>query len=79
MSKALRIFFSRVVADKAIPFEVRVPNSVTRAALAELDACKGARFDSWGALKKDLFGDEKYDKKHALQGRRKKSPARARA
>lgn len=79
MSEALRIFFTRVVSDRAIPFAVQVPNAATRAALAELNAGKGARFDSYEELKKDLFDNENSVKKQPLQSRRKKSPARSRA
>ena len=38
VSDAVRVFLKRVVIEKAMPFEVRVPNSETRAAMAEADA-----------------------------------------
>lgn len=37
MSDAVRLFLKRVVADQAIPFEVRIPNAETQAAMAEAD------------------------------------------
>lgn len=49
VSDAVRVFLTRVVADKALPFELRVPNAETRAALAEADAIvksRSARFSS---------------------------------
>jgi DNA-damage-inducible protein J len=35
VSDAVRMLLTRVAAEKALPFEVRVPNSATRAAMAE--------------------------------------------
>jgi len=37
VSDAVRVFLKRVVVEKALPFEVRVPNIETRAAMAEAD------------------------------------------
>ena len=37
VSDAVRVFLKRVVAEQAMPFEVRVPNSETRAAMDEAD------------------------------------------
>jgi DNA-damage-inducible protein J len=57
VSDAVRIFLKRVVADQAFPLELRVPNAVTRAAMAEADeiAAKGeARFGSADDLMADL-------------------------
>ena len=44
----------RVADEKRLPFEVTVPNAVSRAAMAELDAGKGKRFKSAEALFDDL-------------------------
>ena len=38
VSDAVRIFLTRVVAEQAIPFDVRVPNTTTVAAMNEADA-----------------------------------------
>ena len=38
VSDAVRVFLKRVVAEKAMPFDVRVPNAETRAAMAEAEA-----------------------------------------
>ena len=37
VSDAVRLFLRRVVADQAIPFEIKVPNAETRRAMAEAD------------------------------------------
>lgn len=49
ISDAVRVFLMRVVADKQLPFELKVPNAETRAALAEAEEivkARGARFGS---------------------------------
>ncbi len=35
VSDAVRVLLTRVAAEKALPFEVRVPNATTRAAMKE--------------------------------------------
>lgn len=40
VSDAIRLFLKRVALDRAIPFELRVPNAKTIAAIAELEAPK---------------------------------------
>lgn len=37
VSDAVRLFLRRVIADQALPFEIKVPNARTRAAMAEAD------------------------------------------
>jgi DNA-damage-inducible protein J len=37
VSEAVRVFLARVVADKELPFALRVPNAETRTAMAEAD------------------------------------------
>jgi DNA-damage-inducible protein J len=37
VSDAVRVFLMRVVADKQLPFALKVPNAETRAAMAESD------------------------------------------
>ncbi len=56
VSDAVRVFLKRVVVEKAMPFDVRVPNAETRLAMAEADAIirhRNARFSSAD----DLFDD----------------------
>ena len=37
ISDAVRVFLKRVVADKQLPFELKVPNATTRRAMQEAD------------------------------------------
>lgn len=57
VSDAIRVFLTRVVAEKALPFEVKVPNAVSREAIAEaseLIQSRRARFSTADALLNDL-------------------------
>ena len=54
ISDAIRLLLLRVADERRLPFEVKVPNRQTRAAMAELEAGKGTRFDSPEALFEDL-------------------------
>ena len=40
VSDAIRLFLTRVASEGAIPFELRVPNARTAAAIAELESPK---------------------------------------
>jgi len=40
VSDAIRLFLKRVASEGAIPFELRVPNAKTVAAIAELESSK---------------------------------------
>jgi DNA-damage-inducible protein J len=54
VSDAIRLLLVRVAADKEFPFPVKVPNAITRKAMAELEEGKGKRFASADELFKDL-------------------------
>lgn len=57
MSEAVRLFLHRVVAEQALPFEVKVPNARTRAAMNEADEIvrsRRARFKTSDALIADI-------------------------
>ncbi|HEX5325664.1 MAG TPA: type II toxin-antitoxin system RelB/DinJ family antitoxin, partial [Acetobacteraceae bacterium] len=54
VSDAIRMLLIRIAAEKALPFEVKVPNAVTVQAMNEIERGKGKRFDSTAALFKDL-------------------------
>ena len=41
---AITMFLSQIVLQKGLPFEVRIPNAKTRAAIKELEAGGGERF-----------------------------------
>ncbi|BCX81781.1 DNA-damage-inducible protein J [Methylomarinovum caldicuralii] len=57
VSDAVRMLLVRVAAEKRLPFEVRVPNAVTRAAVeeaAEIVRRRQARFQSGDELIQSL-------------------------
>lgn len=57
VSDAVRIFLTRVVAEQAIPFDIRVPNTVTVSAINEADdliQAKKVRFETVEGLFNDL-------------------------
>jgi len=58
VSDAVRMMLVRVAAEKALPFDVRVPNAETVAAMRELDEGRGRRFDSVEDLMADLNADD---------------------
>jgi DNA-damage-inducible protein J len=54
MSDAVRMLLVRVAAEKALPFQVRVPNATTVKAIQAADRGEGKRFKTADALFKDL-------------------------
>jgi DNA-damage-inducible protein J len=44
-SDAITMFLRQVVLHQGMPFDVRVPNSESRKAIAELEAGRGERFE----------------------------------
>ena len=58
ISDAIRLLMLRVADERRLPFEVKAPNAITRAAIAELETGKGKRFDSVEALMADLNADD---------------------
>jgi hypothetical protein len=48
----------KMAAEKALPFEIRVPNAETVAAMRELDEGLGKRFDTVEDLMADLNADD---------------------
>ena len=48
VSDAVRMLLVRVVTERALPFDVRVPNAETVAAIRELEAGHGQRFERRG-------------------------------
>lgn len=57
VSDAIRLLLVRVVADKALPFDVRIPNQVTAAAIAEAVSGEVQRTDTVESLLVDLKTD----------------------
>lgn len=56
MSEGLRVFLHRVAADQALPFTLKVPNDVTRAAMEEARSMS-ARFRTGEEMMEDLSAD----------------------
>jgi DNA-damage-inducible protein J len=54
VSDAIRMMLRRVADEKRLPFEVKVPNADSVAAMTELHAGNGKRFKSANALFDDL-------------------------
>ncbi len=58
VSDAIRLLMLRIADERRLPFEVKVPNSATRKALAELEDGKGTRFANVEDLMTDLHADD---------------------
>jgi DNA-damage-inducible protein J len=58
VSDAICLLMLRVADERRLPFEVRVPNRVTREAIAELEAGKGKRLASVEDLMTELHADD---------------------
>ncbi len=54
VSDAIRLLLVRVAAERALPFEIKVPNPERRAAMAELERGAGVSFDSVADLMAEL-------------------------
>jgi DNA-damage-inducible protein J len=54
VSDAVRMLLVRVAAEKALPFDVKVPNATTVKAMQAADRGGGKRFKSTDAALKDL-------------------------
>ena len=57
ISDAIRLLMLRIADERRLPFEIKVPNTTTRKAIAELEAGKGKRFANVEALMADLHAD----------------------
>jgi DNA-damage-inducible protein J len=58
VSDAVRVLLTRVAAEKALPFEVKVPNAATAAAMQEARKGSLPSFSSVSALMDDLNADD---------------------
>jgi DNA-damage-inducible protein J len=58
VSDAIRMLLVRVAAEKALPFEARVPNAETIAAMEELERGEGKSFATVADLMADLDADD---------------------
>jgi DNA-damage-inducible protein J len=61
VSDAIRMLLIRVAREKALPFEVRIPNAETVAAMEEARQGKGNKFKTVAELMKDLNADDSED------------------
>ena len=53
-TEAIRMFLTQVRLHGGLPFEVRIPNTATQAAINDLESGKGERLSSVDALFDDL-------------------------
>ncbi|MBG6078020.1 type II toxin-antitoxin system RelB/DinJ family antitoxin [Polaromonas sp. CG_9.11] len=58
VSDAVRLLLTKVAQEKALPFELLIPNATTIAAMKEARAGSLAKFDSVDALMADLHADD---------------------
>jgi DNA-damage-inducible protein J len=58
VSDAIRLLMLRIADERCLPFAIKAPNAETRAAIEELEAGKGKRFDSVEDLMTDLNADD---------------------
>jgi DNA-damage-inducible protein J len=58
LSEAVRVFLTRVATDQAFPFELRVPNAQTIAAMEAGERGEVVKFDSVEALMADLHAGD---------------------
>jgi DNA-damage-inducible protein J len=58
VSDAVRVLLTRVAAEKALPFEVRVPNAATAAAMQEAHKGGLPSFDNVSDLMADLNAED---------------------
>ncbi|HEY8671385.1 MAG TPA: type II toxin-antitoxin system RelB/DinJ family antitoxin [Terriglobales bacterium] len=58
VSDAVRVLLTRVAAEKALPFEVKVPNAATAAAMQEARKGNLSAFNTVSDLMADLNADD---------------------
>jgi DNA-damage-inducible protein J len=58
VSDAIRLLMLRIADERRLPFEIKVPNSKTRKAIAELELGKSKSFSSIDVLMEDLNKDD---------------------
>jgi len=58
LSEAVRVFLTRVATDQAFPFELRIPNAETVAAMQAGDRGEVVKFASVAELIADLHADD---------------------
>ena len=58
VSDAIRILLMRVAEERRLPFEVKVPNKETLAAMADVEAGRVESFNTIEELMADLHADD---------------------
>lgn len=58
ISDAIRLMLTQVADEQRLPFEMKVPNEKTKAALAELEEGGGTHFSDVKSLMADLHADD---------------------
>lgn len=58
ISDAIRLLMMRVAEEHRLPFEIKVPNKMTRKAIKELEAGKGKRFKNVDSFMEDLNNED---------------------
>lgn len=53
-SEAITLYFKQIHLQQGLPFEVKIPNTITQKAMEEATAGKAKRFDSVAGLMDDL-------------------------
>lgn len=58
VSDAIRLLMIKIADEHRLPFAVKVPNSTTRGAIAELESGKAQRFNTLNELVNDLTKED---------------------
>ena len=58
VSDAIRLLMIRIADEQRLPFAVKIPNTETRIAIAEIESGKGKKFASVEDLMADLHADD---------------------
>ena len=57
-SQAINALYAQIVMCKGLPFELKIPNQATKAAMQELEQGGGKSFSSFKAMIDDLDNDD---------------------
>lgn len=55
-AEAIRVFYIQICLKKGLPFDVKLPNDETLAAIDELEAGKGTKYSSMEEVWSDIKG-----------------------
>lgn len=57
-SQAINALYAQIVMRKGMPFELNIPNQITKAAMHEIEQGGGKSFSSFKAMIDDLDNDD---------------------